>query len=283
MHANRFLLGLADLAREVLDAVYPPVCWLCRRQAAVDGLGCHEHALRPCAFDPAQARCRGCALLLPAGMPAEGAELCATCRRSHRGYRTLLAWGPYVQPGAGEESAPRAALREWILALKHGGRADLALPLGALLAERLAGQEPGPAAVLVPVPMHPLRRLERGVDHARLLAGHAAGLLRLECLPLLRRRRWTPPQGAVGARSRAANVRGAFRARRRARSELAGRTVLLVDDVVTSGATVEACATELRACGSLSISVLCLARAEVAGTGGARPVDTLEARMATDA
>ncbi len=256
--AERLLAG-------VLDALYPPLCWLCREAPASDGLGCDEHALRPCAFDPAAGRCRGCARALPPMMPPGG--LCAQCRRSPRGYRRLLAWGPY------RSGVP---LREWILALKHGGRRELALPLGALLAERL--DEVGvrhPTCVLVPVPLHPLRRLERGYDQARCLALAAADALGLECCAALRRLRWTPPQGASGAVSRSANVRAAFRVVERRAARLAGRTVFLVDDVVTSGATVESCASALRAATPAQVSVLCLARADPPDEEGPPGADTL--------
>ena len=234
----------------------------------VDGLGCAEHALRSCAF-ASEPRCRGCARALPAMLPAH--SLCAACRRSPRGYQRLLAFGSYRSG---------TALREWILALKHGGRRELALPLGTLLAERLAESlaETGtraPAAVLVPVPLHPLRRLERGFDQARLLAEAAAEAARLDYLPALQRRRWTPPQGAPGAVSRSANVRDAFRLVRRQRARLAGRTVFLVDDVVTSGATVAACAAALRVAEPLEVSVLCLARADPAADVDAQEADTL--------
>jgi ComF family protein len=240
------LLGL-----ELRAALFPPVCWLCRRAASLDGFGCAAHALEPCRFDPSEARCAGCAALLPTGIRRGP---CARCRRSPRGYRALVAAGPYREPGA---------LREWVLALKHGGRRELATPLAAFLAEawRRAGGPP-PGAVLVPVPLHALRRLERGHDQARRLAEELASELGLELVPALRRARWTAPQGAAGVRSRAANVADAFVLRRRLGPRLAGRELWLVDDVVTSGATLAACARALRSAQPRSVSGLCLARAE---------------------
>jgi ComF family protein len=150
-------------------------------------------------------------------------------------------------------------LRAWILALKHGSRPDLARPLGRLLGARLGSGEDG--AWLVPVPLHPLRRLERGYDQARLLARFAAEFVGLPVVEALRRTQWTVPQGTPGARSRRANVRGAFVVARRKTRGLARRSVVLVDDVVTSGATVDACASALRSAGATSVDVLCLARA----------------------
>ena len=242
---------VAASAAELREALFPPLCWLCRSRRAADGLGCEEHALARSGFEPDEARCRGCADRLPAGV---GAGLCATCRRTPRGYRTLCAAGPYRDG---------SALREWILAFKHGGRRELAAPLAAFLEEawRRAGGPPA-GAVLVSVPLHPLRRLERGYDQARLLADELARRLDLEHVRALRRTRWTPPQGGPGASSRAANVAGAFAAVEREARLVAGRALWLVDDVVTSGATVGACAAVLRRAGASSVSVLCLARAE---------------------
>jgi ComF family protein len=242
--------GIDDLCA----ALYPSLCWLCRARPCVDGLGCAEHALAPCRFDPDVPRCAGCAERLPEGIPS---GVCARCRREPRGYRQLVAGGAY------REETP---LRDWILAFKHGGRRELARPLAAFLAaswERAGGPPPG--ALLTSVPLHPLRRFERGYDQARLLAEELADLLGLAHVPALCRRRWTPPQGAPGASSRAANVARAFEVLPRQTERLAGRAVWLVDDVVTSGATARACAEVLRRALASEVSVLALARVELDG------------------
>jgi ComF family protein len=249
---TRVIGGLRHAFAELCAALYPPLCWLCRSRPTIDGLGCAEHALAPCRFDPDQPRCSGCAGQLPAGV-RDG--ICARCRREPRGYRRLVACGPYHE---------RAALREWILAFKHGGRRELARPLAAFLAEacQLAGGAP-PGALLTSVPLHALRRFERGYDQARLLAEELAECLDLEHASLLRRVRWTPPQGAPGASSRTANVAGAFELVPGRNARVAGRTVVLVDDVVTSGATARACAEVLRRAQASEVSVLALARVEL--------------------
>lgn len=171
-----------------------------------------------------------------------------------------------------------------MLAVKHGGRADLAERLGELLGARLAleialerrhevasereREAPRtPSAlprVLVPVPLHPLRALERGFDQAALLAAAAARTSGIPCVRALARSRATPPQGAMGAGSRAHNVRGAFRAvrfRPWAVRALAGREAWLVDDVLTSGATADECARVLKRLGAARVGVLAVARA----------------------
>ena len=259
---RRFLRARLD---EALDAVFPPLCRVCGAVALPGAFGgaCARHALPTDEERAAVARCGRCASRLAEALPA--GVLCAACRRRRPRFRRVVTLGDY---GAD------AGLREWILALKHGRRRDLARPLGRALAAALAARaEAAPAeTVLVPVPLHPLRRLERGYDQARLLAQHAAEALGATCAPLLRRIRWTPPQGALGARSRTANVRAAFARRRRDAGELRGRVVWLVDDVVTSGATAEACARVLAGAGARAVSVLCLARAagrvDADGAGG---------------
>ena len=157
-------------------------------------------------------------------------------------------------------------MRDWVLALKHGGRLDLARPLAELLAMRVRQADVEldldlDLAVVCSVPLHPARRFVRGYDQAGLLARFVALELGLICLRVLQRTRATPPQGAAGAVSRSANVRGAFRAREDALPWLLGRSVLLVDDVVTSGATADECARCLRRAGASSVIVVCLARA----------------------
>ena len=260
------------LAAELADALFPPACPLCPALDGEDGLGCARHRLEPGLAGP---RCGRCAGALPPALP-DGLR-CAACRARAPAFDGVLA--AYAYEG-------EAAVREWLLAFKHGGRAELAETLGrALAAHALAtgalgargasriepgigpaiepaiAPHPPPRALLVPVPLHPVRRFERGYDQALLLARVVARVTGTPLARALSRARATEVQGAPGARSRSANVAGAFRARRGARAAVEGAEVWLVDDVVTSGATASECARVLRSLGARRVRVLAIARA----------------------
>ena len=125
-----------------------------------------------------------------------------------------------------------------------------------------------PDALLVPVPLHRWRIWKRGYNQAALIA---AALSRRSGVPaapdLLRRTRATPPLRGLGRRERALAVRGAFSVRDAVRPALAGRAVILVDDVFTSGATANACARALKRAGAARVETLCWARVVAADAG----------------
>jgi len=145
-------------------------------------------------------------------------------------------------------------LRAIVHALKYEGRRSLAAPLAARMRERgqfvLAG-----ADAVVPVPLHPSRRRERGFNQAADLAKH----LGPRVCPALTRIRPTVPQAMLAAGRRHGNVRGAF-APTRALAGMAGQVVVLVDDVTTTGATLEACARALQEGGVGEVRALTAAR-----------------------
>ncbi|MBK5933990.1 ComF family protein [Rhodovulum imhoffii] len=148
--------------------------------------------------------------------------------------------------------------RDLVLALKHGDRTDLARPMAHWLA-RVAAPLVQPGMVVVPVPLHRLRLLRRRYNQAALLGEGVARALGLAyCPDLLVRRRATAVQEGLGVAARAANIAGAIEVH--PRRSVDGRPVLLVDDVMTSGATLAACAVACRGAGSGPVSVLALAR-----------------------
>jgi ComF family protein len=145
-------------------------------------------------------------------------------------------------------------------ALKYDGRRSVAAPLAALMREAAPGVL-GACDVAVPVPLHPARRRERGFNQAADLAQH----LGLPVAHALRRNRQTTTQTALPATDRRANVAGAFTATRHGR-RLQGAAVLLVDDVRTTGATLDACAEALLNAGVREVCALTAARVATPGS-----------------
>jgi ComF family protein len=151
-------------------------------------------------------------------------------------------------------------VRDAIHAFKFGGRRALAGPLGDLLAESGGRIPPGPSIDLViAVPLHPSRERQRGFNQATLLARRLGRRWELPVAhDVIRRATATTPQTELDAEARRENVRNAFVLRRPA--AVAGRHVLLVDDIMTTGATVGECAACLRRAGAASVGVLTVAR-----------------------
>ena len=150
--------------------------------------------------------------------------------------------------------------RGLLLGFKHGDRTDGAPAFGGWLA-RAGGELIDDCDVILPVPLHRRRLFSRRYNQSALLAqalGRATGL---PVLPdSLRRTRNTPSQGRLSWVARRRNVAGAFKAAPGAAQRLGGRRVLLVDDVTTTGATVETCAQALKRAGAAGVDVLTLAR-----------------------
>jgi len=152
-------------------------------------------------------------------------------------------------------------LREAIHALKYEGRRRVAGPLGEMLARYL--QDWGTDVdVIVPIPLHRARHRQRGFNQADLLARHCAGLLELPYLPrALTRKRATRPQVGLTMEERRSNVSGAFTPGRQGTvARLAGKHVLLIDDVTTTGSTLNAAAAALAPLHPVSVRGMTLSR-----------------------
>ncbi len=149
-------------------------------------------------------------------------------------------------------------LREAIHQLKYKGRTSLARPLGQYMGQAWQAR-PLPADLIVPVPLHPARLRERGYNQATLLADRLARATGLALEERgLQRVRATSPQVDLNAAERKANVQGAFQAEP---SRVRGHTIVVVDDVCTTGATLEACSLALQEAGAQRVYAMTLARA----------------------
>jgi ComF family protein len=234
--------------RAVIDAVLPPRCLACGATVGEPDALCGTCWSAMTFFAPPW--CAACGLPFPHPM-GEGA-VCAECARGRASWQRARAVLRYDKHS-----------RRLVLALKHGDRTHITRALGRWMhragAEMLAG-----ADLLVPVPLHWTRLWTRRYNQAALLAHaiHRAGGPPVAPDWLVRRRR-TPSQGRLGPLARARNVGGAFTLK--ARRSVRGKRLVLIDDVLTTGATVEECARVLRRGGAAFVGVLTLARAVRAG------------------
>jgi ComF family protein len=224
------------LKEALLDLLFPPRCVGCQRYGTWLCPECSSEIER--IRGPLCPRC---------GQPgAESDRLCPACRR-------------VTPPIDGIRSAAyfEGVLREAIHRLKYRGVQALARPLGQLMAEQWAVWRI-PAEVIVPVPLHPARLSERGFNQAVLLAHQLEAAIGLPVeTGCLVRTRATAPQTSLDAVARRDNVWGAFRC---LDDRLAGRQVVLIDDVCTTGATLNACSVALQDIGVSSVWAYTLSR-----------------------
>lgn len=241
--------ALATALEPVLDFVFPPRCPSCST-----GVGRHGGLCAECW----------------AGLAIPAEPWCAACQRPFGGL------GGEAGPDAGAICAPCLAhpprhagifaatlytpvSRKLVLAFKHGRRIAMAPMLARLIAARLPDDSSN--RVIVPVPLHRWRLWARGYNQAALLGRELERLGKGTMLvDALERRQRTPSLGGLGARARRRALRGAIAVREGARPSLRGRDILLVDDVLTSGATTDACVRALRRAGARSVRIACFAR-----------------------
>lgn len=228
----------------VIDLALPPISPVSGRVLTGHGLAAADwqklHFLSP-------PLCRACGM--PLELAGDEAALCAPCM---------------AQPS--RLAHVRAALvyddvsRQLILSFKHGGHTDSLDLMGSWMVLAGAGLWTR-ADALIPVPLHPFRRMRRRFNQSALLAdmvGKRTGLpLRAEWLV---RTRHTPMQGRKSPKGRKRNVQGAFLVPDTVKADIRGKTLVLIDDVRTSGATLEACAGALLRAGAREVNAVTLAR-----------------------
>jgi ComF family protein len=194
---------------------------------------------------PLPAVCAVCARPLEAFDPPAGYR-CGACRERSPAFDRLLALWVYREP-----------LDAVVQALKFGRLDYLGRHLAVALDEGL-GEDLADFDGVVAVPLHWRRRLARGYNQAERIAHPLAGRLGLPLLPALRRTRPTPPQTSLGKAGRLANLRQAFRVPRPGR--VRGLRLLLVDDVATTGATLDAAAAALKRAGAGGVTAVVAGR-----------------------
>lgn len=231
--------------RAFVDAVWPPQCPSCGSRILQNGLLCAQcwseiHFIS----DPICDRC---------GMPFDydlgEAALCLRCQSHPPAYRRARAAFRYDSHSRG-----------LILALKHGDRLETAVPLAEWMM-RAGARLLEEAELIVPVPLHRTRLFARRFNQSAVLAQRLSEKATVPCEPtVLRRTRRTPIQGMLTRRQRILNVQGAFSVTPRNQPLIENRQVLLVDDVLTTGATAESCVRTLILSGAANVDVLSVAR-----------------------
>ena len=179
--------------------------------------------------------------------PLDETGQCALCRLGLRGFDAVYSYGSY-----------EGTLRELVHLFKYGGVRPLAGAFGKLLAQALPRETT--FDVIVPMPIHWFKKWQRGFNQSDLLAREIGKKWNVPVRNVVHRKKATLPQAGLTNAKRRANVSGAFKTAR-GRS-LAGMRVLLVDDVVTTGATASACARVLKRAGAAHVALLALARTD---------------------
>ncbi len=233
--------------QSLIQVLYPPQCVMCEARTEVDFALCG-----PCWAETPFIHglcCDGCGAPLPGQGEPEADILCDDC---------MVIARPWSKGRAAMVYKDKA--RRLILSLKHGDRTDLTRAAGPWLA-RAAGALLTDETLIIPIPLHRFRLLRRKFNQAALLAQRVAGVAKVECCPdaLIRPKRTSPLEGH-NRDQRFAALSGAIIPNPKRAAQIKGRRVLLVDDVMTSGATFAAATEACFAAGADDVSVLALAR-----------------------
>lgn len=239
--------------RQLADMIYPPRCAVCGRFLWRGPLVRDTRSPFFCPDCMADFHPLGSPLCPICGQPFSSEQTddhpCEDCLRNTPFYDA--AYAPYRYEGA---------ILTGIHRLKYGSKSLVADAMGPLLAQFAIAHLDGLRDLLtMPVPLHPKRLRERGFNQSLLLARHVSRALHIDLdFLVLRRIRYTPPQTSLAKAERQHNVRGAFELKDQ--SAVRGRSILLMDDVVTTGSTLNECARILKKCGAQRVFGLSLAR-----------------------
>jgi len=246
---QRVLCGLFE---PLFTLVFPDDCRVC-------GEALHELSRIPvcarCLREPAPLTaeyfCVACRIPFLNRSPLDESGRCALCRQGFSGFDAVFSYGSY-----------EGTLRKLIHLFKYAGVQPLARPFGEFLARALPRDQPRDQQfdAIVPMPLHWRRHLGRRFNQSALLAREVAKRWNIPVTDPVRRGRATAFQAGLTNAKRRANVAGAFKMKRGRR--LDGMHVLLVDDVLTTGATAAACARVLKRAGAKRVTVLALARTD---------------------
>lgn len=229
----------------IVDLVFPPRCPLCGAQLSAQAGLCAE-CWNTLAIQGEPA-CKLCQRPFPDTIP--DGSICAPCLADAPRHDGILAGTLYND-----------ASRRLVLAFKHGRRIALAPLLARLMVARL-NEDIGPEWLIVPVPLHRWRLWRRGFNQAALLGREIAKARHVRFLPdAMVRRKKTPTLGGLGRKARARALSGAIACKPRHKSSLKGQNILLIDDVLTSGATSDACVSALLRAGASRVRIACFAR-----------------------
>jgi len=238
-------MSFAAFATRTLDVLLPPLCLTC--DAAVTGHG----TLCPACWSKIRfitaPYCAGCGV--PFDAPVGDGEMCAPCLTHPPAFAAARSAMLYDD-----------ASKRLILSFKHGDRTHLAGTLAGWL-QRAGHEFWYNTDALIPVPLHRWRLFKRRYNQAALLARYletATG--KPAWVDALIRTRATPTQGRMNRKERQANVKGAFAVNPAWQERLQGKTVILIDDVLTTGATINECSRVLLDAGAKAVNVLTLAR-----------------------
>ena len=239
---------MAAFASTLAGWVFPDDCRVCGEALQrLSRIPVCEPCLRSLAPLSAEFFCATCRTPFANAFPLDASGRCALCRSGAQGFDAAYSFGAY-----------EGTLRELVHLFKFEGIRTLAAPLAGLLAAACPRHER--IDMVVPMPLHWRRYWERGFNQSALLADEIGRRMGIPVRPAVRRVRATAPQAGLTNARRRANVARAFLPSRRC--AVRGLRVLLVDDVLTTGATAAACCRALRSAGAEHVALLTLARAD---------------------